>query len=147
MSDGCGDMAMHLHAAVEFGDVVAVRRMVAAGADVEQRCEHGGTPLHVAAAEGHVEVIRVLVQVGVYKEAKDVSGVTPLHRATLNGKVQSVRVLVKLGADIAARTECGLTPLQISSRFNHPRCIVLVRELKRTARAQQAAAAEAEARR
>ena len=37
VSDGCGDMAMNLHDAVESGNVAEARRMVAAGADVEEQ--------------------------------------------------------------------------------------------------------------
>ena len=37
VSDGCGDMATNMHEAATNGDVVEVRRMVAAGADVEEQ--------------------------------------------------------------------------------------------------------------
>ena len=63
VSDGCGDMATGLHDAVVSGDVAEMRRLVAAGADVEeQRGVFGRRPLHVAAHNGHVETMRVLVE-------------------------------------------------------------------------------------
>ena len=47
VSDGCGDMAMNLHDAAADGDVAEARRLVAAGADVEeQRGQYGRRPLH-----------------------------------------------------------------------------------------------------
>jgi hypothetical protein len=36
VSDVCGDMVLNLYKAVESGDVAEVRRLVAAGADVEE---------------------------------------------------------------------------------------------------------------
>jgi hypothetical protein len=36
VSDECGDMAVDLYDAAKSGDVVEVRRLVAAGADVEE---------------------------------------------------------------------------------------------------------------
>jgi ankyrin repeat protein len=53
VSDGCGDRATNLHDAAASGDVTDVRRLVAAGADVEEkRGEHEARPLHVAANYG-----------------------------------------------------------------------------------------------
>ena len=106
MSDGCGDMAMNLHEAVESGDVVEVRRLVAAGADVEeQRGEHGLRPLHWTADHGHVEVLRVLVELGANK-AKTFTGLTPLHVAA-RGRVESMKVLVQLYVDKDAKGPNG----------------------------------------
>ena len=59
-------------------DVVEVRRLVVAGADVEgQRGELGWGPLHQAAYTGHVEVLRVLAELGADKDAMDAIGMTP----------------------------------------------------------------------
>jgi hypothetical protein len=37
----CGDMVLNLHAAVASGDVAEVRRLVTAGADVEEHAWRG----------------------------------------------------------------------------------------------------------
>ena len=69
MSDECSDMVKNLHDAVECGDVPEARRLVAAGADVEEAWgEHEEKPLHTAAVMGHVErrpsmcILRFLVR-------------------------------------------------------------------------------------
>ena len=91
MSDECGDMAVDLYDAAKSGDVVEVRRLVAAGADVEEQWgEFGMRPLHEAASQGQVEVITVLVELGVDKEAKT-AGMTPLHLAVCSGRVRRSR--------------------------------------------------------
>jgi ankyrin repeat protein len=71
-------MVMDLYDAAKSGDVVELRRLVAAGADVEgQRGEHGWGPLHQAAYTGHMDVIRVLAELGADKDAMDAIGMTP----------------------------------------------------------------------
>jgi hypothetical protein len=55
VSDECGDMAMNLHDAAHHGEVLEVRLLEAAGADVEeQRGETRSRPLHWAAHVGQV---------------------------------------------------------------------------------------------
>jgi ankyrin repeat protein len=62
VSDEGGDMAMNLREAAMDGNVAEVRRLVAAGADVNELNELGVTALHCAAVEGHVETVKVLAQ-------------------------------------------------------------------------------------
>jgi ankyrin repeat protein len=97
---GCGDMETDLFDVAIDGDVSEVRRMVAAGADIEEQGELGMRPLHVAANAGHVEVITVLVEeLGADKDAKNAVGWTPLHSAAIKGHVEAIKVLVELGVD------------------------------------------------
>jgi hypothetical protein len=83
---GCGDLNPKLPMANGWGwgfvaggravlslhaRVAEVRRLVAAGADVEEELgELGLRSLHVAAGYGQVEVLKVLVELGANKEAK-----------------------------------------------------------------------------
>ena len=53
-----------MHEAVERGDIEAIRKLVASGADVNKLSADGCTPLHVAAEKGEVEVVRVLSELG-----------------------------------------------------------------------------------
>ena len=79
-------MTMSLHEAAKSGDVMAARRMVASGADMDMPDVHGHTPLHMAAGKGQVEVLKVLLEAGADKEAKTVQeGDPPLHAAAGKG--------------------------------------------------------------
>jgi hypothetical protein len=53
-----------LHDAAWSDDVAEMRRLVAAGVDVDELGEDEGTALLWAAYYGHVEAIRVLVELG-----------------------------------------------------------------------------------
>jgi cytohesin len=61
--------------------VDVARVLVAAGADVNKRCEHGRTALHMAAAWGHADVARLLVESGGDPTIADDEGMTPVDVA------------------------------------------------------------------
>jgi hypothetical protein len=130
VSDGCGDMATNMHEAATNGDVVEVRRMVAAGADVEEQWgEFVVRPLHVAARYGHVDVIVALVEMGADKDAKNVRGVTPLHYAADNGHVEAITVLVQMGADKDAKKVGGVTPIHCAASNGHVESITVLAQM------------------
>ena len=117
VSDESGDMAMDLHAAAGRGDVVEVRRMVSAGADVNKPNQYGMRPLHVAALGGHVETVKTLVELGADKNAPVAQGLTPLHLAAGKEHVETVKVLAQLGAELVVGAgawinSMGVLPLQ-----------------------------------
>jgi hypothetical protein len=85
--EASGDMTMDLHDAAMRGDVVRLRRLVAAGADVDEPDERGIRALHWAAAMGQVETVRALVRLGADKGATDARGRRPLHWASAMAEV------------------------------------------------------------
>ena len=74
-----------LHRACELNNIRAVKRHLAAGADVNAKGEHGFTPLHAVCGRGtlwfgHMDIIELLIAKGADVNAKD-DGLTPLHEA------------------------------------------------------------------
>jgi len=53
-----------LHVAALWGDCEAISLLVAAGARINQRGEHGFTPLMEAVAQGHIDAVKLLVSLG-----------------------------------------------------------------------------------
>ena len=107
------DRANDLWLSAAAGDTDAVRRSVAAGADVNQAAKDGKTPLRSAARYGHEAMVRFLVT-----EAKadvnqaDNDSRTPLWSAAFNGHEAIVRLLVTEGnADVNQAANDGSTPL------------------------------------
>jgi ankyrin repeat protein len=96
VSDEGGDMAMHLHTAAGRGDVAEVRRMVSAGADVNEQSELGWGPLHYAAVQGHVETVKVLAQLGAELGVQAANGETALQGSVRLGHHQMAEVLREL---------------------------------------------------
>jgi hypothetical protein len=65
--------AVELHGAVATGDVIAVRGLLEAGAEVDQRDEFGSTPLHRATWQGDLAIVSVLLEAGADAGAQRVS--------------------------------------------------------------------------
>jgi ankyrin repeat protein len=86
-----------LYAAVEKGQVEAIRVLLAAGAEVDHAC-NDCTALHAAAQDGYVEAIRVLVEAGANINRADSAGQTPLAAARAYDHAAAAQALVQAGA-------------------------------------------------
>ena len=105
-----------LHFAARAGDVEAIARLVAAGADVDARDGHGNTPLKYASAEPVPAAVRKLIELGADVNLGDDRGFTPLHCAAAHGfyleAPEMAEALIARGADVNARSrEFGFVPL------------------------------------
>jgi surface polysaccharide O-acyltransferase-like enzyme len=101
-----------LWAAAEAGDLAAIDRHLAAGADVNAaRGDSAVTPLHLAALADRPEAVALLIQKGARPDTAAVDGGTPLHAAAFVGHERVVSTLVEQGANVNARDTQGRTPL------------------------------------
>jgi ankyrin repeat protein len=101
-----------LWGAAKRGDLQAIRRFVAEGADVNAKEADGWTPLHFAARYGQLEAIRELARLGAKIDAREHGGFTPLMLAKTK---QLMEVLLGLGADINSHDKCGGTVLAFAA--------------------------------
>lgn len=135
-------------------NIEAVKRHLAAGADVELRCKGcGGTALsHVASKQvlelliangadanaknnngesplhhaATKEVAELLIANSADLSAKDDSGETHLHHAAKNGRKEVVELLIAKGADVNAKRNNGQTALHRASRGGHKEVVELL---------------------
>jgi ankyrin repeat protein len=106
-----------LHAAASRGDLEAIKRLLANGADVNATVrssegyssEWGNTPLHLAARDGRVEAAELLLDAYANVNAKNHRGQTPLHRAV--GHPSLARLLIENLANVDAADNLGQTAL------------------------------------
>jgi ankyrin repeat protein len=97
-----------LIAAAKRGDAVAVKSLIAKGANVNARTNYGATALHFAADRGHLEVIKVLVEAGADVNAKDeFYKFTPTMMAMMHKRKEAVEFLQQV---IAARNNAQASP-------------------------------------
>lgn len=107
-----------LLAAVDCGDLGAVREFLAKSPDVNIQFYDGRSPLRLATASGHLEIARLLLGYGADVNSAT-SGFTVLHSAAWNGHSELAKLLVAKGAAINSRNTNGLTPLHAASEHGH----------------------------
>ena len=122
--------ATSLFAAAWCGHETIVRRLIAAGADVERGCDEG-TPLMAAAAKSHYGCVVALIDAGadVNLEVDNSENGHAVKMRTLHVVLQCssspeiVRLLLTHGADVDAVAReglCEVTPLSLAWRTSHP---------------------------
>lgn len=87
-----------LHAAAHQGDLAALRRLLAAGADLQARDGHGRTPLHVATFARQREVLRVLARAGAPLGALEADRYDAVTIAAVADDEDTLRLLLAEGA-------------------------------------------------
>lgn len=102
------------------GDIGALQRSLAAGADANSADSRGTTALHYAALYSSPEAMALLIEAGARVNAANRAGVTPLF--TTLGDLAKVRLLVEKGADVNAKAADGRSPVRnaVSLRSGAP---------------------------
>jgi hypothetical protein len=93
-----------------------VTRMLAGGADPNERTQNGRTAIMSAAGAGYADVVKALIEAGADVNAKDNDGDTALHDTALQGRAELARLLIGAGADVNAPNNSGETPLMLAAR-------------------------------
>ena len=115
-------MVTELVDAVKAGDISAMKRMLAAGADVNSRDTDGSTLLMLAANEGDLPMVKVLIEGGADVNACDERGWAALAKAVYNaemkrGFAEVVKALIAAGANIEATIGYGVRPLMMAAGY------------------------------
>lgn len=107
----------HFTVAARDGDDARVRCWLDAGADPNERDQHGATALMNAAAGGHTSAARLLMERGADPNiATRRDGATALMMAAYRGHADMVRLLLAKGADPGARNDNDQTALSLALR-------------------------------
>ena len=105
-----------LHYAACDGDLAAVEKLVAAGADVNLQDKRGWAPLHFAAQSRSEKITRCLIAHGAIVDLEDGYGNTPLSTATFNyrGDGAVIIVLRAAGADPHRKNKSGVSAFSLA---------------------------------
>ena len=118
---------MNLIRASAKGDLTAVKKFVADGANVNDADGLGRTPVIEAAWGGHAEVVKYLAEKGANINAADNNGYTALMRAAEGGHLQVLTYLIHKGAQVNVRGKVrGATPLMLAAEQGHIKVLELL---------------------
>ena len=114
--------AVALVAAAHAGDAAEIRRLIAAGADVNAPDPYGNTALIWAASRGDANIVQALLAVeGIDVNVQEILyGETALIGAARNGYAEIVQALLAVeGIDLNAQNKFGWTALIWAANKGH----------------------------
>jgi ankyrin repeat protein len=115
-------------AAARAADIDEVRKLIAAGSDVNAAEADGSSPLLWAAHQGSPELVSLLLKAGADPNAANNFGVTPLLEASRYGDAATIKALLDGGADVATAAREGETPLMAAARAGNVAAVQLLVE-------------------
>jgi FOG: Ankyrin repeat len=108
-----------LIAAVEQGDIGAIRRTLSEGASIDARDSSQRTALMVAVQNNHVAAARILIEAGADVNAKDEIDDSPYLLAGARGYLEILRLTLAHGADLRSTNRYGGTALIPAAERGH----------------------------
>ena len=123
--------------AVCFGRIDVLQGLLAAGADIDARDEHGQSALMLAAVAGREPVVKWLVERDARLDLTAKYGLSALMLAVVNGHVEVVRTLVRAGANPELRGSgapgfAGKTALDLAIAREEPEIVSILRSVQAT---------------
>ena len=102
--------------------------LIAKGADVNAKNDHGVTPLHLNSLTGNKEIAALLLARGAKINVRNPhDGSSPLHLAAMSGREEIVQFLIAEGAKVNMKEKkYGLTPMHMAALNGHARSVQLL---------------------
>jgi ankyrin repeat protein len=115
------DGSTPLQWAVFEGNIIEVKRLLAAGADPSVVNDYGVDAMQLAADASNTELLRLLLKAGANPNSVNADGETVLHLVARSGNLDAAKLLVNAGAQVDARERFGgQTPLMWATARRHP---------------------------
>src|SRR5436190_17676316 len=118
--------AATLVSAARDANVAEVRKLLAAGSDVNAPEADGSSALLWAAHQSSPEIVSLLIKAGANANAANKFGVTPLLEASRYGDAATIKALLEGGADVSTAAREGETPLMAAARAGSVEAVQLL---------------------
>ena len=119
LAAGAALAASSLPDLVESQNRAEALRVIAAGADVNERSADGSTALHWAAHQSDLELVDLLLERGADPNILNDYGVTAIAAAAVEGDYEVIKALVEAGANVESPNAEGQTVLMVVARTGH----------------------------
>ncbi|MCO5614591.1 hypothetical protein L7F22_068874 [Adiantum nelumboides] len=103
-----------IHHAASTGDIEMLRKLLADGADKDEKDAEGRTALHFCCGFGDVKCAEALLEAGAAVDALDKNNNTALHYAAGYGRRECVEIVLKNGAAVTAENLDGKTAIDVA---------------------------------
>lgn len=105
-----------------FGQLDAVRVLLAAGADVHAAARNAFKvqPVHAAAAGRSLDILRAVLDAGADPNAPQQQGFRPLHDAATHANREMAELLLRHGADPGLANDAGKNSIDLARDHGHP---------------------------
>lgn len=105
-----------------FGQLNAVRALLAAGADVHATARNAFKvqPVHAAAASRNLDILRAVLEAGGDPNVPQQQGFRPLHEAATHANREMAELLLKHGADPQLANDAGKNSIDLARDNGHP---------------------------
>jgi len=105
-----------------FGQLEAVRALLARGADVHAAARNAFKvqPVHAAAASRNLDILRAVLEAGGDPNVPQQQGFVPLHEAATSGNREMAELLVKHGANPRLANDAGKSSIDLATEKGHP---------------------------
>jgi ankyrin repeat protein len=104
-----------------FGQLAAVRALIAAGADVKAAAKNAlkVQALHAAVAGRNLEIVKAVLDAGADPNAQQQAGFRPIHEAGTNANRALAELLLKHGADPTLTSDDGKNAIDLARAKGH----------------------------
>jgi ankyrin repeat protein len=99
-----------------FGQLAAVKTLIAAGADVNAAAKNGlrVQALHAAVAGRNLEIVKAVLDAGADPNAQQQAGFRPMHEAGTNANRKLAELLLSRGADPTLTSDDGKSAIDLA---------------------------------
>lgn len=121
VSDHAPDGFTPVALAAFFGQLPAVRALIAAGADVHAAAKNGlkVQALHAAVAGRNLEIVSAVLEAGGDPNAQQQAGFRPMHEAGTNANRKLAELLLARGADPSLPNDAGKSAIDVARDKGH----------------------------
>ena len=104
-----------------FGQLDAVKTLIAAGADIHAAANNAlkVQAIHAAVASKNLDIVRAVLEAGADPNAAQQQGFRPMHEAGSSGSRELAELLLKYGGDPAVKNDEGKSTIALAREKGH----------------------------